>query len=1559
MFGCLHPSLVLLHSFPAPEEMDCVTAPWDGSDWRPCFRAMVLDAALPIFVLTVCTFVLFAWLYRRQHKPQPIHVAPLITPTERVLDAETAVILDEAISISREDQAYRDSLRIPSYLSTDMIVCACLVLGQLMLFQNTSKIWLIYSLYALCICVYAWNTRQSMFYYKLALSVPYAIMTCLHVRSKWVQGTMHTEWYQAVGILVALISLLLRRRLDTIPSKLAFLAINNESEAETAHASEALPPSETYASLLGRITYLFITSFLWHQYFVRTTFDKIPQLPLKYRAAVIVAHVRLTANKMQTSLLYRLWLVLGSTTLRQLTLSFFRACFRIVPIACLSQLLDFASQRDGAKARDQTPPPIHVGLLWTGALFSAQLVEFLLEMNVYHAGRTQSVELRSFLSTELFSKILRRNVLSSHAPESHTRMTDGHIASLLAVDMFKIDSFMAFVHQPVVEYPLTILFCSLYLFHLLGPSALVGLSVLIVTAPLQTQLSKLMVRVQDRILQATDARLDLVNEVFLCIKTVKFFAWEKPLLDRLFASRAKELVMLARNNLISVTYNFIFVGMPMMVTIATFGTYTYVFGHPLTAKTAFTALSIFTSLRLPLSDLPEMIVLMLGAIVSVRRIDAFLKSEDTSKYDQLQATNEDVYPATSYLGFHDATFAYNPQEPTSFRLSHLNCRFPIGKLSVVLGPVGSGKTCLLLSLMGEVYQLKGATVMPCPINRSMIRPHPNTHLTESVAYCAQNAWLLGTTVRENILFGTEYNEERYREVLHACALEPDLDILEHHDETEVGEKGTSLSGGQKARIALARAFYSYARHILIDDALSAVDAQTAEHLYQHCFHGPLAKDRTIVLVTHAVSLVLANAVYAVVMDNGNITAEGRPMDLIQAGQINSTLQDPVPAAPLSQAKNSKSSEQDAKWKEANYRRARKKKYANAESIDRKARGMELYVMYMKAAAQHTSIAVGLWLLLLSMYAIVRMSDVMSNAWLKEWANSYDTSMGALDYMVRMLYSIHENPAPGMDRTRYYLFHYTLLVFLFILVSTLRDLLQYYISLRASRLLHSRVLHGLLYACPRFFDVTPIGRIMNRLSKDVETVDQDMASSLRMMIEAVVTLAAILGIICWATPSFLYMAGFILIMYYVIASLYLGSSRELKRIESVERSPLFTLLGETLAGTITIRAFSDSERVIRRCLHLVDRTHRAFLYLWYENRWLSMCVDFMGAIVTCITAILLVMTEADAALTGFTLAYAVLIVQTVLRIVRRYTMTEINLNSVERLQEYLCVPSENQGGEQPPAHWPSSTGMIHVRDLSVRYGPEHPLALSHVTFDIQPGHKIGIVGRTGSGKSTLSLAFFRFLEAESGSITIDGIDISHITLESLRRRLTIIPQDSQLFRGTIRSNLDPFGVSDDGDMWFALQRCQLAAPGSNPHMPSEGSVVKSLDDPVEQGGSNFSAGQRQLLSLARGMLKMRESRILILDESTANLDAESDALIQRTIREQMAPGATILTVAHRLKTIIDYDKVLVLGNGHILEYDAPSHLLADPNSTFHMLCERTGELAELKAAADQALATSTL
>ncbi|SHO75886.1 Similar to S.cerevisiae protein YBT1 (Transporter of the ATP-binding cassette (ABC) family) [Malassezia sympodialis ATCC 42132] len=1412
--------------------------------------------------------------------------------------------------------------------------------------------WGLYAMALLFVCVCSWHTQTPRPMLLLAWTLPYTLASISNTRTAMICTSYRDSSVLAVTALqlllgcVLLLSLLLRKYVTRWPSSYEQLRAMSDEHSTSMNSSKepVLPAPNAYASILGRITYEFMTPFVWRQYFQPTTLAVIPQLPLEFRSSSIVVHTRTDSHARTSSLQYRLWIAIRRYIRVQLGLSFCRSCLRVAPIACLNQLIGFMAQRDRAKALGEPLPPMHMGILWAILMFVLQMTEFLLEINVFQSGRSAAIQMRAYLSTELFSKILRRRTHYAAASDNRSDgITDGHIASLLSVDTARIETALALLHQPLVDYPLTILFCSIYLFRLLGLSALVGLSVLAITAPLQTHLSKKLVKIQDHILHATDARLNLANEVLMCIKTVKFFAWEQPFLDRMQQTRARELRSLAWNNMINVIYNFIFVGVPMFVTLVAFGSYTYVFGHQLTAQTAFTSLSILTTLRMPLSDLPELIVQLLGTAVSLRRIRTFLDMEETDKYNQLD--NSPNEPLTE-IGFDKATFSYFHRDPIAPVLMDLDCRFPVGKLSIVIGPVGAGKSSLLLAMLGELNQCSGHVQLPSSLTRSQLRIDSNMQLTESVAYCSQSPWLLGTSVRENILFGTEYDDERYHEVLRACALEPDLDILEFHDETEVGEKGTSLSGGQKARIALARAFYSHAKHILIDDALSAVDAHTAKHLHQHCFQGPLSRGRTIVLVTHATALLMPTAAYVVVLNKGRVVAQGAPTDDDVMKHMPEVLAYPVDNQGSS---NDTPEALEERKKNAEARRSMKDIGANAESIQRRIKGLSLYWIYIRSVSKRGSVAVGLWLTLLTLYSSVRAADVSSNSWLKQWASSYDQVDESMQAMLQAWRAVRQ-PTPDGDLTLYYLSNYVLLVCLFVLFSTLRDLVQYFIALHTSQLLYARMLGSLLNARPRFFDITPIGRIMNRLSKDVETVDQEMTTSLRMMLESSVTLIAIISIICWATPKFLYMAGFVMVAYYVIGVLYLASSRDLKRIESIQRSPLFTLLGETLAGTVTVRAYGDAERVMRKCMRVVDQANRAFLYLWYENRWLSTRVDLTGSSVTLITSILLVLTEADAALTGFTLAYASLIVLTVLRIVRRYTMTEINLNAVERIQEYIDIQPEAQGGREPPAHWPTDTGAIHVQDLSVRYGKQFPLALQNVSFSIQPGEKVGIVGRTGSGKSTLSLAFFRFLEAERGSITIDGIDISTLSLSALRRKLTIIPQDSQLFKGTVRSNLDPFQLTEDADMWFALQRCQLTSPGPDPHTPGEGSIIRSLDDPVDQGGANFSAGQRQLLSLARGLLKMRDSKVLILDESTANLDSESDALIQRTIREQMAPGATILTVAHRLKTIIDYDKVLVLGQGKVVEFDSPHALLSTTSSVFYSLCERTGELDQLKTMA---------
>ncbi|CCU98314.1 unnamed protein product [Malassezia sympodialis ATCC 42132] len=625
------------------------------------------------------------------------------------------------------------------------------------------------------------------------------------------------------------------------------------------------------------------------------------------------------------------------------------------------------AQRDRAKALGEPLPPMHMGILWAILMFVLQMTEFLLEINVFQSGRSAAIQMRAYLSTELFSKILRRRTHYAAASDNRSDgITDGHIASLLSVDTARIETALALLHQPLVDYPLTILFCSIYLFRLLGLSALVGLSVLAITAPLQTHLSKKLVKIQDHILHATDARLNLANEVLMCIKTVKFFAWEQPFLDRMQQTRARELRSLAWNNMINVIYNFIFVGVPMFVTLVAFGSYTYVFGHQLTAQTAFTSLSILTTLRMPLSDLPELIVQLLGTAVSLRRIRTFLDMEETDKYNQLD--NSPNEPLTE-IGFDKATFSYFHRDP----------------------------------------------IAPLRIDSNM-------QLTESVAYCSQSPWLLGTSVRENILFGTEYDDERYHEVLRACALEPDLDILEFHDETEVGEKGTSLSGGQKARIALARAFYSHAKHILIDDALSAVDAHTAKHLHQHCFQGPLSRGRTIVLVTHATALLMPTAAYVVVLNKGRVVAQGAPTDDDVMKHMPEVLAYPVDNQGSS---NDTPEALEERKKNAEARRSMKDIGANAESIQRRIKGLSLYWIYIRSVSKRGSVAVGLWLTLLTLYSSVRAADVSSNSWLKQWASSYDQVDESMQAMLQAWRAVRQ-PTPDGDLTLYYLSNYVLL-----------------------------------------------------------------------------------------------------------------------------------------------------------------------------------------------------------------------------------------------------------------------------------------------------------------------------------------------------------------------------------------------------------------------------------------------------------------------------------------------------------------------------------------------------
>jgi ABC-type multidrug transport system fused ATPase/permease subunit len=759
-----------------------------------------------------------------------------------------------------------------------------------------------------------------------------------------------------------------------------------------------------------------------------------------------------------------------------------------------------------------------------------------------------------------------------------------------------------------------------------------------------------------------------------------------------------------------------------------------------------------------------------------------------------------------------------------------------------------------------------------------LTPDPETGLIQSVAYCAQQPWLVNDTIRQNILFASPYNEERYKAVILACSLERDLQILDHGDETPVGEKGISLSGGQKQRISLARALYSPAAHLLLDDCLSAVDSHTAKWIYDNCITGPLMEHRTCILVTHNVALCVPLATKVVVLENGRVLAQGDPETVIKSGALgddellrsgmrsrsHSAMPSRVPSfvgeEPVDEDANGTAKDDEIKKKAA----------SNEETKSEGSVDFKVYVLYLASMGPWWY-----WVIVTTVFLLQQVGAVATSVWIREWATKYSTSDSTHTVsMVRMSgysgscfasgtcsWALPVSKAEVVISTTgsnvdvwYYLGVYALLGAIYVLLSFIREITVFGGSIRASKQIHEQLLHNVMRAKTRFFDSTPLGRIMNRFSKDLEAVDQEVAPVALGMIHSLGSVVAIVILISIITPGFLMAGVLITALYCLIGAFYLRASRDLKRIESIMRSPLYQHFGETISGIPTIRAYCDERRFVRDNLKLIDNHNRPFFYLWACNRWLGFRVDIAGALVAFFAGAFVVLNvgNIDAGLAGLSLTYAITFTENVLWVVRLYAVNEQNMNSVERVREYLEVEQEAPEiieDNRPPTSWPDQ-GRVVFKNYSTRYRPDLDLVLKNVTFDVQPGEKVGIVGRTGAGKSSLTLALFRSLEAETGYIEIDGIDISTIGLRDLRQSITMVPQDPTLFTGTIRSNLDPFGVHTDSEIFAALKRVQLineepeaAAPVAGDDATVNKNVFLDLSSPVAESGNNLSQGQR--------------------------------------------------------------------------------------------------------------------
>ncbi|KAF2441350.1 hypothetical protein P171DRAFT_367321 [Karstenula rhodostoma CBS 690.94] len=1109
---------------------------------------------------------------------------------------------------------------------------------------------------------------------------------------------------------------------------------------------------------------------------------------------------------------------------------------------------------------------------------------------------------------------------------------NGRIINLMSTDTYRVDQASGFFHM-IWCSPIAILITVALLLINLTYSALPGIGLLIVTMPLLGRAVRSLFRRRMAINKITDQRVSLTQEILQAVRFVKYFGWETSFLERVDAIRRKEIkgiqILLAiRNGIMAVGMS-----MPVFASMLAFITYSLT-NHGLNPARIFSSLALFNSLRIPLNFLPLVIGQVIDANASVKRIQEFLLAEEAQEdtewnYDAREAVvikeadftwerhptreDEDGPPgkgdpgkrikekkdkrksippvASNGSGFATGSAEKTEEEDLPFQLKELNLSIGRKELIAVIGGVGSGKSSFLAALAGDMRRTKGEVMIGA-----------------SRAFCPQYAWIQNATVRENIVFGKDFRQDWYNQVVDACALRPDLDMLPNHDKTEIGERGITVSGGQKQRMNIARAIYFDADIVLMDDPLSAVDAHVGRHIMDNAICG-LLQDKCRILATHQLH-VLDRCDRIVWVDEGRIQAVDTFPNLMANNKDFQQLMTMTATEEIKDEQEHAVEDEIEDEKKTSKKKKKKEPAALMQEEDRATKAVDwgVWLAYLRAGG-------GLWVgpIVVLLLILSQGANIATSLWLSWWtSNKFGYAEGA--------YAIYA--ALGVSQA--------LLMFAFSIAVSV-------FGTEAGKVMLHRAIHRVLRAPMSFFDTTPLGRITNRFSKDIDVMDNTLTDAIRMYF---MTLAMIISVFILIISYYYYYAialGPLFLVFMFSAAYYRASAREVKRHESVLRSNVFARFSEAVMGTSTIRAYGLEHQFSRSVRAAIDDMNSAYYLTFANQRWLSVRLDLIGILLVFTTGILVVTSRfsVDPSIAGLVLSYILTIVQMIQFTVRQLAEVENNMNATERIHHYGTMLEEEAPltmGEVRKT-WPEH-GEIVFQNVEMRYRDGLPLVLKGLDMHVAAGERIGVVGRTGAGKSSIMSTLFRLTELSGGSITIDGVDISTIGLHDLRSKLAIIPQDPTLFKGTIRSNLDPFNEHSDLALWGALRQADLVSDEAS--MDDKAGRIH-LDSIVEEEGLNFSLGQRQLMALGRALV--RGSQIIVCDEATSSVDFETDQKIQKTIVEGFR-GKTLLCIAHRLKTIIGYDRICVMDAGTIAELDKPIHLY-DRGGIFKSMCDRSG------------------
>ncbi|XP_041974686.1 ATP-binding cassette sub-family C member 4 isoform X2 [Aricia agestis] len=1181
--------------------------------------------------------------------------------------------------------------------------------------------------------------------------------------------------------------------------------------------------------------------------------------------------------------------------------------------------------------------------------------------------------------------------------------TAGQVVNLLSNDVNRFDYAFIYTHF-IWLLPLQVVLVCYLIYLKIGYAAIVGvIGIVLQTLPVQSYMSKLAAILRMKTAVKTDERVRIMDEIISGMQVIKMYAWEKPFEQVVALARKNEINCITSASYLRGVYLSFMVFTERLSLYITLLSYS-LFGYQVTADIAFPLAQMFNILQASLAvHMPNSLSMLTESYISILRIERLMslderedlrsvadvdiaklvqmvenkKNKNLSELDLCQNTFKKIDDEGIYNPGFDCNEkgimgpGHNAVPPSpdvgisiqnvsarwtddAVTLKNINITIPKGKLCAIIGSVGSGKSSVLQLLLNELRSTQGSIYLSGPLS-----------------YACQEPWLFVATVRQNILFGLPYNPKKYMEVVRVCALQKDFQQFPHGDQTLVGERGASLSGGQRARINLARAVYRQADIYLLDDPLSAVDAHVGRQLFDECINGYL-RHSTRILVTHQLHYLKA-VDYIVILNNGSIEATGSYSELVSSGKdfaklldtthdANETNEDVEKPMPLSRRASRVSTTRRASIVST----CRRASLASAVSIGTEipaqemeeeeresgSMGWHVYGAYMRAGGKAPRL-----LLMVLLLVIGQLSATLCDYWVMFWTNEVtrlkereknntiaddfdmDVNERANSTFSFASYFTGIEVKPSMDIHAYigpldtvqYLYIYTILIICCIFFITARAFMFFKVCMTASRNLHNDMFHSMLRGVMRFFDTNSSGRILNRFSKDMGALDELLPRFFLECIQIYLVMSSILALNAAALVWTLLPTTCILLVFYMILQIYLKSAQSIKRLEGTTRSPVFSHMSATLNGISTIRSAGAQQRLIKEFDRFQDVHTSTWSSYLASGVTLGFWLDFICVLYLTIVIVAFLVIDSKTIFSG-NVGLAIsqtLILTGMLQFGVRQTAEVISqMTSVERILQYTHIEREPQwdkGAKETPKNWPAR-GQLEFRNCYMKYTPEDLPVLKNLNLVIESGWKVGIVGRTGAGKSSLISSLFRLAIVE-GEVIIDGVDTGSLALQDLRSKISIIPQEPVLFSASIRYNLDPFNSYEDDALWQALEAVDLKA------------AIPALDFKVSEGGSNFSLGQRQLVCLARAIL--RGNRILVLDEATANVDPKTDEFIQRTIRTRFA-DCTVLTVAHRLNTIMDSDRVMVMDSGRLVEFDYPYRLLSNPEGHFTKMVNETSD-----------------